>query len=99
MAITSTTIDLEWTAATDNIAVTNYKVYKSDDGITYDAGTSVGNVLAYTYPGLTANTQYWFKITALDAALNESNFSEVVTGRTLIASSAGTFDYELNTII
>ena len=94
MAITSSTIDLEWTAATDNIAVTDYKVYKSDDGITYDSGTSVGNILTHTYPGLSSGTQYWFKITALDAALNESNFSEVVTGSTL-----GGFDYTLNTVI
>ena len=83
MAITATTIDLEWTAATDNIAVTDYKVYKSSDGITYDSGTSVGNVLTYTYPGLSPSTQYWFKITALDAALNESSFSDVVTGSTI----------------
>ena len=94
MAITSSTIDLEWTAATDNIAVTDYKVYKSDDGITYDGGTSVGNVLAYTYPGLSSGTQYWFKHTALDAALNESNFSQVATATTL-----GGFDYTLNTVI
>jgi len=94
MAITNAAIDLAWTAAIDNIAVTDYKVYKSDDGITYDAGTSVGNVLSYTYPGLSSGTQYWFKITALDAALNESNFSEVATATTL-----GGFDYTLNTII
>jgi len=83
MAITTTSIELGWIAATDNIAVTDYKVYKSDDGITYDGGTSVGNVLSYVYPGLTPNTQYWFKITALDAALNESEFSNIKTDSTL----------------
>ena len=83
MAITSNSIDLQWTAATDNIGVTSYKVYKSDDGSTYDSGTDVGNVLAYTYPGLSSGTQYWFKITALDAAANESSFSNIVTESTL----------------
>lgn len=94
MAITNTTIDLQWTASSDNIGVTDYKVYKSTDNITYDAGTSVGNVLAYTYPGLSSGTLYYFKHTALDAALNESLTSDVVSATTL-----GGFDYELNTII
>ena len=89
MAITTTSIELGWIAATDNIAVTDYKVYKSDDGITYDSGTSVGNVLSYVYPGLTPNTQYWFKITALDAALNESEFSNIKTDSTLAGAYTG----------
>ena len=83
MAITATTIDLEWTAATDNIAVTDYKVYASQNGTTYNSGVSVGNVLLYTYINLTPDTQYWFKIKAFDAAGNESNFSVVQTDSTL----------------
>ena len=94
MAITSTAIDLEWTAATDNIAVTRYEVEKSTDGITFDAGINVGNVLTYTYVTLSSGTQYWFRISAFDAASNESNYSEVATATTL-----GGFDYTLNTVI
>jgi chitodextrinase len=94
MSITSSSIDLAWSAADDNIGVTDYKIYKSGDGVTYDAGTSVGNVTSYTYPGLSAGSQYWFKHTALDAEGNESSFSNVVTATTL-----GGFDYTLNTVI
>ena len=94
MAVTDSTIDLGWSAATDNIAVTDYKVYKSTDDITYDIGTSVGAVLVYTYPGLSSNTLYYFKITALDAAGNESNYSYSVS-----ATTTGGFEYTLNTLI
>ncbi len=85
MAITNNSIDLFWDAATDNVGVTDYKVYKSTDNITYDSGISVGNVLLYTYPGLDPDTNYWFKNTALDLAGNESNFSNIVMDRTLEA--------------
>ncbi|MFI0431486.1 fibronectin type III domain-containing protein, partial [Mariniflexile sp. HMF6888] len=70
---TDTTVDLSWTAATDNIAVTGYKVYK--DGV---LETTLGNVLSYQVTGLTASTAYNFTVTALDAAGNESAVSNTV---------------------
>ena len=70
---TDTTVDLSWTAATDNTAVTGYKVYK--DAI---LETTLGNVLSYQVTGLTASTAYNFTVTALDAAGNESVVSNTV---------------------
>lgn len=70
---TETTVDLSWTAATDNIAVTGYKVYK--DAV---LESTLGNVLSYEVTGLTANTAYNFTVTALDAAGNESVVSNTL---------------------
>ncbi|MFI0429529.1 fibronectin type III domain-containing protein, partial [Mariniflexile sp. HMF6888] len=72
-AQTDTTVDLSWAAATDNIAVTGYNVYR--DGV---LETTLGNVLSYQATGLTASTAYNFTVTALDAAGNESAVSNAV---------------------
>ncbi len=60
--ITSSSMTLDWTAATDNTGVTNYNVYV--DGV---LNTQVGNVLSYDLPGLAANTTYSIYVTALRA--------------------------------
>ena len=68
--ITDSSLDLSWSAATDNVGVTNYKLYS--DGIynqTINNGTSV-NV-----SGLSSGTTYAFYVTALDAEGNESDES------------------------
>ncbi len=64
---TDTTVDLSWIAATDNIGVIGYHVYK---GGVLEA--TLGNVLNYQVTGLTASTPYSFTVTALDVAGNES---------------------------
>ena len=79
---TETTIDLSWTAATDDIAVTGYKVYKDAT-----LETTLGNVLSYQITGLTASTAYNFTVTALDAAGNESLVSNIVPITTESASN------------
>ena len=66
---TDNTIDLAWTASTDNVAVISYDIYV--DGVnSYNT-----NSTSFTVPSLTANTTYCFTIKALDAAGNESGFS------------------------
>lgn len=84
---TDSTVDLSWTIATDNIAVTGYKVYK--DGV---LETTLGNVLSYQVISLTANTSYNFTVTALDAAGNESAVSNIVAITTNASSGVG-FSY------
>jgi len=64
----STSFTVTWQAATDNTAVTGYKVSK-DGGATY---TDVGNVLTYTFTGLTSSTQYPVRVLAYDAGNNNS---------------------------
>ncbi len=65
--ITTSSVDLSWTASTDNVGVTGYNVYVN--------GTLVGNTTAtsYTVSGLSASTTYNMSVTAYDAAGNESS--------------------------
>ncbi|SNY94077.1 fibronectin type III domain-containing protein [Flagellimonas pacifica] len=81
---TDTTADLSWDAATDNIGVTNYKVFK--DG---NLEATLGNVTNYQVTGLTASTTYSFTVSALDAADNESTPSTAVSVTTDSASGGG----------
>lgn len=67
--ITQTTVDLSWSASTDNVAVVGYNIY-TDGGSPVNVATN-----SVTITGLTTNTTYAFTITALDAAGNESLFS------------------------
>jgi len=66
---TDNSIDLDWTASTDNVAVTSYDVYINN---VFAFNTSNTNTTA---TGLTADTNYCFKIRAKDAAGNTSGFS------------------------
>ncbi|MDC3366482.1 endonuclease [Flavobacteriaceae bacterium] len=66
---TDNSIDLDWTASTDNVAVTSYDVYIDN---VFAFNTSNTNATA---TGLTADTNYCFKIRAKDAAGNTSGFS------------------------
>ena len=71
--VTETTVDLNWTASTDNVGVTGYDVYQ--DGSLYSSvtGTTV------SVSGLTASTTYTFYIIAKDAAGNTSSASNTVS--------------------
>lgn len=80
-SITSTTADLNWNGATDNVGVTNYKIYK--DGA---LETTVGNVATYQVTGLTEATSYALTLRAVDAAGNESSSSNT---ETITTSSTG----------
>ncbi|AXT18520.1 T9SS C-terminal target domain-containing protein [Flavobacteriaceae bacterium AU392] len=75
--ITQTSTDLNWTASTDNVGVTEYDV--SQDGII------IANVTGTTYQvtGLIESTSYSFSITAKDAAGNVSPASNVENITTL----------------
>ncbi|WP_296385797.1 endonuclease [Winogradskyella sp.] len=66
---TDNSIDLTWTASTDNIGVASYDIYVDGDNDFSTSNTS------FTVTGLTADTGYCFTIKAKDAAGNESGFS------------------------
>ena len=70
---TQTQTTLSWTAATDAVGVTGYKVYRN--------GTQVGTTTtpSYTATGLTAATTYSFTVSAYDAAGNNSAQSTATT--------------------
>lgn len=83
--------ELNWDAATDNVAVVAYQVYQSTGACsTY---TVAGNPVTATNTlvNLAAATAHCWKVKALDAANNESlNFSNVATFTT-----SGLIDFEL----
>ncbi len=74
---TTTTIDLNWTASTDDTAVTSYYVYV--DG-TYNSSSTTTST---TVSGLNPSTTYSFTVLAIDAANNQSAQSSAVNGTTL----------------
>ncbi|WP_457616028.1 endonuclease [Lutibacter sp.] len=71
--ITNTTVDLSWTASTDNVGVTSYAIYK--DGV-FLASSATNS---YTVTGLTQNTTYSFVVYAKDAAANTSPASNTLS--------------------
>ena len=81
---TTTTVDLSWTASTDNVGVTGYDVYRG----TTLAGSTTG-ATTFQATGLTPNTTYSFTVRAKDAAGNVSAASAALSVTTN-ATSGGT---------
>ncbi len=79
-AISSSQINLFWTASTDNTVVTGYKIYRGGTQV----GTSATN--SYSDTGLTADTLYSYTISAYDAAGNISSQSSSASATTQPAS-------------
>ncbi len=76
-------VTLEWTAAQDNVIVAGYKILQ--DGVavkTVDGKTNTGEI-----EGLTPNTQYSFKIEAVDGTSNESTDGPNITVTTAEADT------------
>ncbi len=71
-----TEVDLSWTASTDNVAVTGYKISRN--------GTQIGTSTGTTYADKTAvaSTTYNYTVTANDAAGNVSTASTAVNATT-----------------
>src|SRR6266571_2046383 len=79
-AVSSSQINLSWTASTDNVGVTGYRVYR--------AGTllaTLGAVTSYQNTGLTASTTYSYTVQAVDAAGNASAQSNSASATTQAA--------------
>ena len=72
-----TQIDIFWSAPIDNVGVTGYRLYRN--GVLSKTLTS----LSTSDTGLLPFTQYCYKLSALDAAGNESALSASVCGTTL----------------
>src|SRR5499426_1427415 len=70
---TSTTVSLSWTASTDNVGVTGYRIF---DGAT-QVGTSA--TTSFTATGLAPSSPHTYTVRAVDAAMNVSDPSNSVT--------------------
>jgi chitodextrinase len=82
-AISSSQINLSWTASTDNVGVTGYNIYR--------AGVKIGTAPSTSYQdgGLNASTSYSYNVSAFDAAGNTSAQSAGASATTQAASSGG----------
>jgi uncharacterized protein (TIGR03790 family) len=76
-AVSSTQINVSWSASTDNVAVTGYQVFRNGSL----AGTTTA--LSYSDTGLAASTTYSYTVAAFDAAGNVSSQSAPATATTL----------------
>ena len=77
--VTSSSVALNWSASSDNIAVTGYDVYQANTIIASVSGTS------YTATALAASTTYQFRVRAKDAAGNVSGYSNTASATTTAA--------------
>jgi hypothetical protein len=75
-AISTSQINLSWTASTDNVGVTGYRIYRDTVFLTTVVGTSYSNI------GLSSATLYSYTVSAIDAANNESGQSAPATATT-----------------
>ncbi|MCW2848944.1 MAG: Fibronectin type domain protein [Marmoricola sp.] len=82
-AVTNQSVKVDWSAATDNVAVTGYRVYRGTTSgfVASDAtkvGEVAGNTVTYTNTNLAAGT-YYYKVIAVDGAGNTSAASAPAT--------------------
>jgi len=69
---TSGTVDLEWTAAIEDplsssSGAIRYRLYQSEDGVTFDRGKDVGSQTRFTITKVQEKTPAYYKVTAISA--------------------------------
>src|SRR5438552_14606913 len=79
-ALTSSSLTLSWSPATDNVGVTGYRVYRNGTLAASPSGTSA------SITGLSAATTYSFTVSAVDAAGNASALSAPLSATTAASS-------------
>ena len=82
--VSSSQINLSWTASTDNVGVTGYRVERCVGGSGCSPFSQIGSPTATTFSdtGLSASTTYSYRVRAADAVPNLSNYSNVATAAT-----------------
>ncbi len=82
--MSSSQINLSWTASTDNVAVTGYRVERCSGSATCTTYSQVATpaVNSYSDTGLSASTIYRYRIRATDAAGNLSAYSSAASATT-----------------
>jgi hypothetical protein len=85
------TVNLAWSASTDNVGVTGYKVYRSTvASFTPSPATLIGQTTVLTYTDHVAAGTYYYYVTAVDAAGNESTLSNEASATSLPDTTAPT---------
>jgi len=82
-AVSTSQINLSWTASTDNVGVTGYKVERCQ-GAACSSFVQVATPTTTTFSdtGLTGSTSYSYRVRATDAAGNLSTFSNTSSATT-----------------
>ena len=86
-AASENSINLSWTASSDNVAVTGYTVYRGG------AQTATTTTTSYTDTGLSASTLYTYTVSAYDAAGNASATSTPASTTTKASGGGEAPDY------
>ncbi|MEY3898633.1 MAG: hypothetical protein RLZZ214_4155, partial [Verrucomicrobiota bacterium] len=76
---TASEVSITWKAATDNVGVTEYWIYRDGQKV------GVSGMPGFTDRGLKPRTYYNYRVSALDAVGNQSKLSKILTVRTLRA--------------
>ena len=87
-AVGQTSITLSWTASSDNVGVTGYRLYLGGSQVGTSPSTS------YLFSGLTCGTSYTLGVAAVDAAGNVSGTATIaaVDGGLLAATARVVYD-------
>ena len=91
--LASTSVTLNWTASTDNLAVSGYDIYRNGVKI----NTAIITTLTYAATGLSASTSYSFYVQARDAAGNlsaNSNTVSVITPAVVGCTGTGAINFQ-----
>ena len=86
-AQSSSQINLSWSAATDNVAVAGYRVYRNGTQVATSTGTTYSNT------GLTAGTAYSYTVAAYDTAGNVSPQSTSASATTPAGTTPQTLTF------
>jgi chitodextrinase len=81
--VTASSVPLSWSASTDNVGVTGYRIVRNGTVV----GTSTGT--SFTDTGLAASTPYTYSVVAIDAAGNASAASAPLTVTTAATGGSG----------
>jgi chitodextrinase len=95
--VSGSQINLSWTASTDNVGVTGYRVERCQGADCVDfarIGTPTGTTFSDT--GLTPNTTYRYQVRASDAAGNLSPYSSIASATTNATFSGLVAAYSFN---
>ena len=88
-AISTSRIDLSWTASYDAVGVTQYWIYRSTDNFNFIAiGYTHGTTFQNT--GLIENKTYYYYVVAFDNAGNPSNPGNIASAKTFAPPPPGT---------
>ena len=86
--VSASQLNVAWSAATDNVGVTGYRVQRcTGAGCTSFATITTVTGTSFSDTGLAASTTYLYRIAALDAANNVSAFSASASGTTSAATA------------